>query len=54
MLREDGLDRAAGVGWPDGTAIALLVTLEPGLYTAQVSGVSATTGLGLVELYEMP
>ncbi|MSO63393.1 MAG: hypothetical protein EXQ50_15125 [Acidobacteria bacterium] len=28
LAREDGLDRRTGVTWPDGTAIALLVTLE--------------------------
>jgi D-lactate dehydrogenase (cytochrome) len=28
LLREDGADRENGVGWPDGTAIALLITLE--------------------------
>jgi D-lactate dehydrogenase (cytochrome) len=28
LLREDGADREAGVSWPDGTAIALLVALE--------------------------
>ena len=33
---------------------ALLLTLPPGAYTAQVSGVNATTGVGLVELYEVP
>jgi hypothetical protein len=33
---------------------ALLVTLEPGNYTAQVSGVNATTGVALVEIYEVP
>lgn len=33
---------------------ALLVTLKPGLYTAIVSGVNGTTGVGLVEVYEMP
>ncbi len=33
---------------------ALLVTLQPGLYTAQVSGVGGTTGVALVEVYEMP
>jgi uncharacterized repeat protein (TIGR03803 family) len=32
---------------------ALVVTLEPGAYTAQVSGVNATTGVGLVEVYEV-
>ncbi len=33
---------------------ALLVTLPPGAYSAQVSGVNRTTGIGLVEIYEMP
>ena len=33
---------------------ALLVTLPPGNYTAQVSGVNSTTGVALVEVYEVP
>ena len=33
---------------------ALLVTLAPGAYTAQVAGVGGTTGLALVEVYELP
>jgi subtilisin family serine protease len=33
---------------------ALLVTLPPGTYTAQVSGVANTTGVALVEIYELP
>ncbi len=33
---------------------ALLVTLAPGTYTVQLSGVAATTGVGLIEIYEMP
>lgn len=33
---------------------AMLVTLEPGSYTAQVSGVANTTGVALVEIYEVP
>lgn len=32
----------------------LLVTLSPGGYTAQLSGVNGTTGVGLIEVYEMP
>jgi sugar lactone lactonase YvrE len=32
----------------------LLVTLAPGSYTAQVSGVDGTTGVALVEVYEIP
>ncbi len=33
---------------------ALLVTLFPGNYTAQVSGVAGSTGLAIVEVYEVP
>jgi hypothetical protein len=33
---------------------ALLVTLQPGVYSAQVSGVGATTGIGLVEIFLVP
>ena len=33
---------------------ALLVTLQPGAYTAQVSGAAGTTGVALVEVYEVP
>ncbi len=33
---------------------ALVVTLQPGNYTAQVSGVGNTTGVALVEVYEAP
>jgi outer membrane protein assembly factor BamB/subtilisin family serine protease len=33
---------------------ALLVTLPPGSYTAQVSGVGNTTGVALIEIYEVP
>lgn len=33
---------------------ALLVTLTPGSYTAQVSGVNNTSGVALIEIYELP
>ena len=33
---------------------ALLVTLQPGNYTAQVTGVAGASGLTLVEVYEVP
>jgi M6 family metalloprotease-like protein len=33
---------------------ALLATLPPGAYTAQISGVGGTTGVALVEVYEAP
>ncbi len=33
---------------------ALIVTLAPGQYTAQVSGPTGATGIALVEIYELP
>lgn len=33
---------------------ALVITLAPGAYTAQLSGVGATTGEAIVEVYEVP
>ncbi len=33
---------------------AVLVSLPPGTYTAQISGVGATSGVALVEVYEIP
>jgi subtilisin family serine protease/outer membrane protein assembly factor BamB len=33
---------------------ALLVELAPGSYTAQVSGAGASTGVALIEIYELP
>lgn len=33
---------------------AVLVTLQPGVYSAKVSGVGGTTGNALVEVYEVP
>ena len=33
---------------------ALFITLPPGAYTAQVKGVDNGTGIGIVEIYEMP
>ncbi len=33
---------------------ALLISLTPGSYTAQVAGVGGTTGVALVEVYEVP
>lgn len=38
----------------DGKDAVLLVTLQPGSYTAQVSGGNGSTGLALVEVYEVP
>jgi hypothetical protein len=39
---------------PTSLDAVLLVTLPPGSYTAQVSGVNGTTGVALVEVYEVP
>ena len=40
--------------WSAGSAdAALVVTLVPGIYTAQVSGVSGDTGTGLIEVYDV-
>ncbi len=50
---------ASSVGafaWSDPTSndSAILATLPPGAYTAQVSGASGDTGVALVEVYEVP
>jgi hypothetical protein len=39
---------------PSSADSALLLTLPPGAYTAQVSGFSGDTGVALVEVYEVP
>jgi len=54
-----GSGAAASVGafqWSDPSSkdSAILVTLPPGSYTAQVSGSSGDTGVALVEVYEVP
>ena len=33
---------------------AILISLPPGSYSAQVIGVNSTTGIALVEIYEVP
>ncbi len=38
---------------PDSKDAALLVTLQPGSYSVQVSGVGGTTGEALVEIYDV-
>jgi hypothetical protein len=37
-----------------GLDAAMLITLPPGAYTAKVSGFEGTTGIALIEIYEMP
>ena len=47
--------QAGAFAFPAGSAdSALLINLAPGAYTAQVSGVGGTTGVALVEVYEVP
>jgi hypothetical protein len=47
--------QAGAFDLPTGSRDAvLLVTLPPGSYTAQVSGVGGSTGVALVEVYEVP
>lgn len=47
--------QAGAFSFPVGSRdAALLLQLQPGSYTAQVSGVNNSTGVGLVELYEIP
>ena len=50
---------AASVGafaWSDPTSAdsALLLTLPPGAYTAQIQGAAGDTGVALVEVYDVP
>jgi hypothetical protein len=33
---------------------AILITLPPGTYTAQATGVNGTSGIALIEVYEIP
>jgi hypothetical protein len=39
---------------PSSLDSAILVTLPPGAYTAQVSGASGDSGVALIEVYEVP
>ena len=48
-------DLGGGFGLPANSKDAvLIVTLAPGTYFAQVTGVGSTTGVALVEIYELP
>ena len=41
-------------GNPSSSDAAILITLPPGNYTAQISGQSGDTGVALVEVYAVP
>jgi hypothetical protein len=45
---------AFGWGNPSSNDSAILVTLPPGAYTAQVAGASGDSGVALVEVYDVP
>lgn len=45
---------ATGLAPSDDSESALVTTLEPGSYTAIVRGAAQTTGVGLVEAYQIP
>jgi hypothetical protein len=48
------IEQSGAFGLEEGSADAVvLVTLEPGSYTIQVSGVSGSTGVALIEVYEV-
>ncbi len=44
----------SGLAPSDGAESALIATLAPGAYTAIVQGVSATSGVGVVEVFTLP
>jgi hypothetical protein len=44
---------ASGIAPTNDLEAALLIRLEPGAYTTVVSGAGGTTGIGLVEVYEV-
>jgi hypothetical protein len=48
--------RVGAFAWTDPTSAdcALLVTLYPGAYTANVTGINGASGVALVEVYEVP
>jgi sugar lactone lactonase YvrE len=49
------MDKVGAFRLPTGSAdSALLLTLPPGLYSAQVSGANGSVGVALIELYEVP
>ncbi len=54
VLRDAFAQLAAFALPNDSRDAALLAELRPGSYTVQVSGVAGTTGVALVEIYEVP
>jgi len=49
----DDFKKVGAFSWTSGSAdAALVLTLPPGQYTAQVSGVAEGTGVGIIEVYQ--
>ena len=46
--------QASGFAPSNANESAILITLNPGAYTAIVSGVGGTTGVGIVEVFAVP
>ncbi len=46
--------QASGFAPPNTNEAAILITLNPGAYTAIVSGIGGTTGVGIVEVFAVP
>ncbi len=53
-IAETGAQVGAFAFSPGSADAALLLNLAPGAYTAQLTGISGTAGLALVEIYEVP
>ncbi len=54
-LVTDAATRVGAIPLTSGSKDAvILMTLPPGVYTAQLSGVNSGTGIGLIEVYEVP
>jgi hypothetical protein len=51
---QQALIEATGLAPTNDKESAVLATLPPGAYTAIVRGVGQTTGIGLVEVYQLP
>jgi hypothetical protein len=50
---QDSKIEATGLAPGDDRESAILMSLDPGTYTAILSGVNQTTGIGLVEVYDL-
>ena len=54
VIPDMGVPLVPNIGIVGGRDAVLVATLPPGSYTAQVSGVGGTTGVALLEVYDVP